>query len=199
MNDAYEVDAEAFVARAKFCAYTHARPDGSVFYVGKGLRRRAWDFAPSRRTAWHGNIVAKHGRDAIIVREVPCATECEAFALEIAIIACHRLAGAKLVNLTEGGEGAAGRKANSAQLAALALGRLKGKPGRKGLRPVLHAWIVSADGKAHSRRLGQEGKGRLHSERTLSCACCGIQFATSSAKAVACGKRCSQILYRRKS
>jgi hypothetical protein len=36
-----EMDSSAMTRTAKFCAYTHARPDGSVFYVGKGLRRRA--------------------------------------------------------------------------------------------------------------------------------------------------------------
>lgn len=101
---------------AKFVVYFHMRPDGTPFYVGKGVRSRAYDFAPSRRTLHHKNIVAKYGRENIGVRVINCMYEAEAFALERAHISLLRMDGVELVNLTNGGEGATGRKLSSEQL-----------------------------------------------------------------------------------
>ena len=55
-------------AATRFFVYLHKRPDGSVFYVGKGSKARANEFAPSRRTAHHRNVVAKHGREDMLKR-----------------------------------------------------------------------------------------------------------------------------------
>jgi excinuclease UvrABC nuclease subunit len=71
---------------SEFCVYIHKRPDGDPFYVGKGRTRRANEFAPSRRTLHHKNIIAKYGRDNIIVEIIPCSNEEEAFALEVKTI-----------------------------------------------------------------------------------------------------------------
>ena len=92
-----------------FYVYTHARPDGLVFYVGKGAARRAWDFSPSRRTLHHLNIIRKHGAKNIVVRIIPQPDESSAFAHEIALIATCRSSGVELINLTDGGEGTSGR------------------------------------------------------------------------------------------
>lgn len=191
-----EVCQESFEASAKFCVYIHMRPDGSPFYIGKGLRRRAHDFAPSRRTEWHKNIVAKYGRENIGIKVIPCMDEHQAFFLERLHIKLARRKGASLVNLTDGGEGTAGHKANEKQLAALAKGRLKGKKGRPGPRPELDAWRLSPAGQAHQKKMGAIGAAALHRLRCVSCCECGSMFQTTSAKAKACSRACEQ-RYRR--
>lgn len=92
------------VSKKSFYAYTHSRPDGSVFYVGKGHGRRAWNFTYGRNPH-HRSIIKKHGADNIIVTTYPCESEDSAFDLERVLIAQHP----GLANMTEGGEGASGR------------------------------------------------------------------------------------------
>lgn len=87
-----------------FYAYTHSRPDGSVFYVGKGQGRRAWNFTHGRNPH-HRSIIKKHGPENIIVTTHPCEDEDAAFALEQKMIADHP----ELANMTAGGEGSSGR------------------------------------------------------------------------------------------
>ena len=87
-----------------FYAYTHSRPDGSVFYVGKGRGRRAWNFTHGRNPH-HRSIIKKHGPENIIVTIHPCEDEDAAFALEQKMIANHP----ELANMTAGGEGSSGR------------------------------------------------------------------------------------------
>lgn len=187
-----EIDADKLAASFNFCVYTHARPDGRVFYVGKGVPERAYCMAPSRRSLWHQNIVKKYGRENILVRVIPCLCEEEAFALERVQIAIHRLDGCELVNLTDGGEGASGHVMNEAQRQALEKGRRKGKRGVPGPRPNLDAWRNSPEGREHSRKMGEQGRIRLHAERSLSCAQCGVVFVTRSAKAKCCSRLCEQ-------
>lgn len=188
-----EIDAELFGRTAKFCVYLHKRPDGSVFYVGKGLRSRAYDFAPSRRSMWHRNVVAKYGRENIGVVVVPCANEKEALALEMVHILIH---GDGLVNLTSGGEGCAGRPMTDAQRAGLDAGRKPGKRGVPGPRPHLKLWRDSPAGKAQLVRFAEIGGAALHRERAQNCAECSCEFTTTSAKAKCCGRKCEQ-RYRR--
>jgi hypothetical protein len=91
-----------------FYVYTHARPDGSTFYVGKGTGSRSRNF--KLRSPWHENIVAKYGADKILVEEFECPDEATAFDLEKFLIKELRVAGSVLVNLSDGGEGPTGCK-----------------------------------------------------------------------------------------
>lgn len=88
-------------------AYVHARPDGRIFYVGKGTETRAHNL---RRNAHHGNIVNKHGAENIQVGFIPCSSEAIAFDLEIGLIKCLRRSGIALTNRTDGGDGTAGMR-----------------------------------------------------------------------------------------
>jgi len=101
-----------------FYAYTHSRPDGSVFYVGKGCGRRAWNFTKGRNPK-HLAIINKHGAENIIVTVYPCESEQAAFAMEVDLISKHR----GLANMTDGGEGASGRPVSGLVRAAFEAGR----------------------------------------------------------------------------
>lgn len=92
------------VSKKSFYAYTHSRPDGSVFYVGKGHGRRAWNFTFGRNP-YHRSIIKKHRAENIIVTIHPCSDEVAAFELEKKLIMQHQ----NLANMTDGGEGASGR------------------------------------------------------------------------------------------
>lgn len=92
----------------QFYVYLHKKPDGTPFYVGKGTGNRAYAFA--RRSTWHKNIVAKYGRQNIIIEIINCINESQAFDLEKIYIKQLKNDGVMLVNLTEGGEGCAGLK-----------------------------------------------------------------------------------------
>lgn len=93
---------------AQFYVYIHKRPDGTPFYIGKGTGKRAYQFC--RRSEWHKNIVAKHGKHNIIVEIINCMDEQQAFQMEKAYIKQLRNDGVRLVNLTDGGEGCSGLK-----------------------------------------------------------------------------------------
>lgn len=90
----------------QFYVYIHKKPDGTPFYVGKGLHRRATQFAC--RTKWHKNIVAKYGIENIIVHQFLCQSEQDAFDTERLFIRLLKEKGIELVNLTDGGEGSSG-------------------------------------------------------------------------------------------
>lgn len=93
-------------------AYVHARPDYTIFYVGKGVRDR---FLPSKqRNTHHRHIVKKYGASEILVGVIPCSSHEIALELEKGIIKCAKASGASLVNLTEGGDGVLGRAVSEA-------------------------------------------------------------------------------------
>ncbi len=92
-----------------FYVYTHSKPDGSVFYVGKGSGNRC--NSQANRNNHHRNITKKYGLGNIEVSIVANnLSEPDAFALEIALILNLTEAGFKLANLTAGGEGPTGLK-----------------------------------------------------------------------------------------
>lgn len=89
-----------------FYAYVHVRPNGEVFYVGKGKGSRY--MAMQGRSAYHQNVINKHGTSNILVGKMDCSSEKIAFNLERGLIKCLRRMGVELTNLTDGGEGTSG-------------------------------------------------------------------------------------------
>lgn len=102
-----------------FNAYVHAKPDGSVFYVGKGTTQRARSFKRVYNLHYT-NTVKKYGSNNILVGIMPCSSEPLAFELEAGLIKCFRRMGVALANMSDGGEGNSGAKWNAAQKAAKA-------------------------------------------------------------------------------
>ena len=82
-----------------FYTYAHTKPDGTIFYIGKGKDRRAW--VTRNRTPHWKNIVAKHGYEVVILGEYE--DEKQALAEEIELIA-HFRKFTKLTNITDGGD-----------------------------------------------------------------------------------------------
>lgn len=152
----------------KFCVYLHKRPDGSVFYIGKGTYYRAHDFSQRRRTLHHRNVTAKHGIANIVVEVQWCESEESAFGLERELIAKHRLAGMALVNLTDGGEGASGRRFTPEQLAAHS-------------EAVKRGW----DARGRKERIGPPLLGK-------ECPQCLNKFETMNPRKKFCDDNCSQ-------
>lgn len=90
------------MAASSFYVYIHRRAsDNSIFYIGKGSRRRAWSCA-DRSKFWKATA-DKHGLVVEIVFDR--LDEPAAFRLEIDMIAGFRDLGARLANLTAGGDG----------------------------------------------------------------------------------------------
>lgn len=88
----------------EYYVYLHCKPDGSVFYVGKGKGKRATNL--SRRSAWHKSVVAKYGISIEFL--YTDLSDDEAKWLEISTIAHLRELGEPLTNLTDGGDGVEG-------------------------------------------------------------------------------------------
>lgn len=95
----------ATVEDAKYYAYVHARPDGRIFYVGKGCKKRAHTFPQARRNKHHGRICAKYGVANIQVGLMYCTTEAIAYELEVGLIKCLTRMGVELTNQVAGGRG----------------------------------------------------------------------------------------------
>jgi hypothetical protein len=195
----------------QFYVYTHARPDGAIFYVGKGHARRAHDFSPRRRTLWHRNIMLKYGRENIRIEKVPTDSEALAFELERLLIAELKDSGVELINLTSGGEGAAGRTMSDAVRAAFAKARGKHQyakmsdeskqrilDGLASGRKKIWKWRDSPAGKAHLASLGQRSALATKNRpfKTFKCCECGHDFQTKSFKARLCSRRCQQRFHR---
>jgi len=88
-----------------FYVYQHVKADnGEVFYVGKGMGRRAYD--SYHRSKYWKNIVAKHGFNVEFVKVG--ISEPESLKLEISTIEEYRRRGLKIINMTDGGDGTSG-------------------------------------------------------------------------------------------
>lgn len=89
--------------QSNYYVYLHKRPDGSVFYVGKGKDRRAWD-KQNRNPHWH-HIVNKHGGYDVEILKSDL-TEEESLELEIKVI--EEFGIENLANIILGGSGTTG-------------------------------------------------------------------------------------------
>lgn len=89
-----------------FFTYAHFKPEGALFYIGKGSQKRA--YAKDSRNQHWTNIVEKHGLQVKTLAK--WADESDALLHEQFLIACFKDMGHKLANVTDGGEGVSGHK-----------------------------------------------------------------------------------------
>jgi len=114
--------------------YAHTKPNGTIFYIGKGLGRRA--YSKNRNDYWK-RIVAKYGYEVQILAHWD--TEIEALDHEVLLISCMKDMGIELCNLTDGGEGSTGYKHTEKHKAKL-----------KGNSYGASSWGMTFKGKKHS-------------------------------------------------
>lgn len=90
-----------------YSTYAHHKPDGSIFYIGKGSHKRAYSCS-GRNVVWQ-RTVKKHGGFSVsVLADWP--TEEEAFEHEIFLIDTFREMGYVLANIAAGGMGATGSR-----------------------------------------------------------------------------------------
>jgi hypothetical protein len=91
----------------EFYTYAHSKPNGSLFYIGKGQKDRAYTYG--NRSEYWKRIVNKHGNPTVQILAYWKTAE-EAYDHEKLLISCFRDMGYQLANLSDGGEGAAGTR-----------------------------------------------------------------------------------------
>ena len=91
-----------------FYIYTHSKPNGEPFYVGKGSKSRAYVLGVRNRH--HKAIIKKYGRENVIIDIYSTTNQEAAFEAEKLLIQIYRNLGHKLANKTDGGEGTIGWK-----------------------------------------------------------------------------------------
>lgn len=106
-----------------FYTYAHYKPDGKLFYIGKGAKNRAYDM--KMRNVYWKNVVAKYGNPTVEIL-ANWKTEEEALDHEKLLISSFKDMGFKLVNLTDGGEGVSGYKHTQE-----AIQKMRGRAGEK--------------------------------------------------------------------
>ena len=115
--------------------YTHSKPNGEIFYVGKGTMRRAKNF--HRPNKFYNDVVAYYGKENIIVNFWPCKDDADAFEQEIELIEDLRSMGIRLTNKSIGGSGGCSGVKLTAQhkecIARAQRGRQKSKEHREKL------------------------------------------------------------------
>jgi len=116
------------LAEKIYGSYLHARPNGSVFYVGKGDVIRSRLLGDSRNS-YHKNVINKHGKSNILVGFTPCSSEAIAFELEVGLIKCLKRMGVSLTNMTDGGDGVSGLVCSKSTRAKLAIASKGNKHG----------------------------------------------------------------------
>jgi len=87
------------------CTYAHYKPDGTMFYIGKGSVKRAYSRL-GRNIVWN-RIVDKYG-DFKVKILAQWDNEEDAFKHEILLIDCLKELGVPLVNIAAGGFGSTG-------------------------------------------------------------------------------------------
>ena len=120
-----------------YFTYAHYKPEGGLFYIGKGKRRRA--YAMDRRNSHWQNIVNKYGKPHVELL-ARWNTETEAFDHEKLLISCFRDMGFVLANKSDGGEGASGYKHTPEQIEKNRLAKLGKAPWNKGTKGIVIAW-----------------------------------------------------------
>lgn len=86
-----------------YYTYAHSTPDGKVFYIGKGVKDRAFSKS-DRSLKWKGVLKKFRGYSVQILAD--WKTEEDAYKHEQFLIQCFKDMGHELVNQTSGGKGA---------------------------------------------------------------------------------------------
>lgn len=117
-----------------FCTYAHYKPQGGLFYIGKGKPRRAYAM-DGRNPHWH-NVVNKYGRPHVEIL-ARWDTEEEALDHERLLISCFREMKVGIVNKSDGGQGSSGYRHTEESKRKNSLAKMGSIPWNKGLKGVM--------------------------------------------------------------
>jgi hypothetical protein len=133
--------------------YCHIRPDNEqIFYIGKGTSRRV-DSALGRSKYWNNIVNKANGFRSVVLAK--CQDENVALGYEKVLIKKLRESGAKLCNITDGGEGVSGYK-HPEEVKAFLIKNSIGNKSRTGQR-------IS---NAQKAKMSASLKGRKHTNAT---------------------------------
>lgn len=90
-----------------FYNYIHKKPNGDIFYIGKGKEKRAWFFF-NRNSHWHRTVIKYGAPEVKIIAN--WKEENKAMIFEKFLIASAKYFNFILVNKTTGGDGTSGLK-----------------------------------------------------------------------------------------
>lgn len=142
--------------RCDYYVYLHTRPDGVVFYVGKGRVKRAWS-TRNRNPHWVA-VVAKHGGFKVEI-SAQGLSEKAAIEAEAKLIAYHRKLGV-LTNILDRGDIAPSSHPEVAKKIALSLTGIKRSEETKA---KLKAVVRTQEWR---RNMSEAAKGKILSEAT---------------------------------
>lgn len=128
--------------------YSHNKPDGTPFYIGKGVGKRAYS---KRRNVYWKRVAEKYGYEVQILAY--WKTNKEALDHEMLLISCFKDMGIELTNMTNGGEGLSGHKFSESHKKAIA----------EKLKVVNKGMVSTFKGKKHS----EEAKLLIKQKRAL--------------------------------
>lgn len=180
----------------KHYTYSHNKPDGTSFYIGKGQGNRAYR-TNDRNKYWH-NIVNKYNYEVQILAY--WETHEEALKHEILLISCFKDMGIELTNMTNGGEGSLNPcKETRQKMRKNNLGKILSEKTKKKISKAL----AGKKGKPHT----EESKAKLkiaHTGKILSKETClkmslsrkGISHTKEHSLAISLakkGKPCSDL------
>lgn len=134
-----------------FYTYAHAKPNGPIFYIGKGMGDRAWS-KDNRNIHWK-RTVAKYGYEVELLAY--WENENDAFDHENLLISCFKKIRILLVNMTNGGEGSAGYRWTDEQKAK--------RPPTTGNKNPMYGRIQS---KETREKIAKKAKNRSISDET---------------------------------
>lgn len=109
-----------------FYTYAHYKPQGGLFYIGKGSGARA--FQKNGRNAYWNRVVAKYGNPHVEIL-ARWDSEKEAMNHEVLLISCFKDMGYKLTNMSAGGDGCSGYKHTEESRKKIQIARLGNKHG----------------------------------------------------------------------
>jgi len=147
-----------------FYIYEHLKlSDNSVFYVGKGCNRRAFQKA-NRNQHWH-NIVKKHGYKVNFIAKN--LTEELALLAEIEKIDQLKRLNVKLCNQTNGGDGVSGYVATKETRLKLSIANTGKKPSAEAIRKMsmFHKGRAKSEETKQKIRAANLGKKRSEEVR----------------------------------
>ena len=147
-------------ATRQYYMYVHSKPNGDIFYVGKGYGNRAYDF--SRRNFHHSNTINKYGKENINVRVFYAPDEVQAFNMEKMWIKVLRKNNFSLVNQTDGGEGTSGfvREESSNNLQRIKMTGRKHSPETKA--KLTHAQFIANNKPERKAQTSLQMRGNKH-------------------------------------